>query len=389
MAKRHKTKYPGVFYYEVPRQGGSGTERSYYIVFSKGGKVYEEPAGRQYRDKMTQAKAARIRGERIEGKRKSPKEIREARERKKKAWTFEKLFEEYKAQRPDLKSFGPDENRIRKYLLPAFGHKRPEDIHPLDVDRLRVKMQKRLSPQSVKQTLSLLVRVCNFGHRRRLSKPLGFAVERPRVDNITTEDLTAAQLKELFEAIEHEDSHPQAAGMMQLALFTGMRRGEMFRLKWKDIDFERGFIRIRDPKGGKSQQIPLNDQARALLKSTPRHLGSPFVFPGRNGRQRTDIHRHVNEIKKRAGLPKEFRPLHGLRHVYASMLASSGQVDMYTLQKLLTHKDPKMTQRYAHLRDETLRKASDVAAELVSKAIKPKGRGKGKVVGLARRRRKK
>ncbi|HDL89769.1 MAG TPA: site-specific integrase, partial [Thermodesulforhabdus norvegica] len=54
---------------------------------------------------------------------------------------------------------------------------------------------------------------------------------------------------------------------------------------------------------------------------------------------------------------------------YASMLASSGKVDMYTLQKLLTHKSPLMTQRYAHLRDETLKKASDLAGELVNQAM--------------------
>jgi integrase len=50
------------------------------------------------------------------------------------------------------------------------------------------------------------------------------------------------------------------------------------------------------------------------------------------------------------------------------MLASSGQVDLYTLQKLLTHKTSAMTQRYAHLRDEGLRRASDLAGDLISKA---------------------
>jgi integrase len=54
------------------------------------------------------------------------------------------------------------------------------------------------------------------------------------------------------------------------------------------------------------------------------------------------------------------------------MLASSGKVDMYVLQKLLTHKTPVMTQRYAHLRDESLKKASALAGELVNEAVKPK-----------------
>jgi integrase len=102
--------------------------------------------------------------------------------------------------------------------------------------------------------------------------------------------------------------------MMKIALFTGMHRGEMFRLKWDDIDFDRGFIHIRDPKGGVDQKIPLNDAAGAVFKS---HFvtKSPYVFPGRGGRQRVDINHQVGEIKKAAGLPKDFRVLHGLRHV--------------------------------------------------------------------------
>ena len=127
--------------------------------------------------------------------------------------------------------------------------------------------------------------------------------------------------------------------------------------------------RRRDPKGGPDQIIPLNDSARQLLEHHPKSK-SEFVFPGRDGKQRVDIKRSVNRIKEKAGLPKDFRALHGLRHTYASMLASSGQVDMYTLQKLLTHKSPLMTQRYAHLRDETLRRASNLAGNIIEKAAK-------------------
>jgi len=117
-----------------------------------------------------------------------------------------------------------------------------------------------------------------------------------------------------------------AKGMMLMALYTGMRRGEMFKLKWTDIDFDMGFIHIREPKGGVDQKIPLNDSARKVLESHPRM--SDYVFCGRDGGQRVDIRKAVNRIKQRAGLPSDFRPLHGLRHVYASMLASSGQVDI-------------------------------------------------------------
>jgi hypothetical protein len=62
------------------------------------------------------------------------------------------------------------------------------------------------------------------------------------------------------------------------------------------------------------------------------------------------------------------------------MLASSGQVDLYTLQKLLTHKSPDMTARYAHLRDDALRRASELAGDIVEQAMN--GGEKQKVINL-------
>ncbi|MBW1953654.1 MAG: site-specific integrase [Deltaproteobacteria bacterium] len=368
--KRHKTNYPGVYYREVKRLGGAGTERVYYIVFKKDGKVYEEKVGRQYADDMTPARAARIRGERIEGKRPSRKEERERQQAEAEAennrWTFDRLWEEYKARNPGLKGLITDENRYVKHLQPLFGSKEPKDLTPFEVDKLRVTMLKTHKPGTVKNTLELLRRLINFGVKKRLCQGPGFTIEMPRVNNQKTEDLSSEQLCRLLEAMEKAENL-QAAALMKLALFTGMRRGELFRLKWDDIDFERNFIYIRDPKGGKDQVVPLNQMARDVLQNHPRE--SEYVFPGRKGQQRKDITKQVNRIKAAAGLPKDFRALHGLRHVYASMLASSGKVDLYTLQKLLTHKSPAMTQRYAHLRDEALKRAASLAGTLISQTM--------------------
>ena len=374
MSRRIKVKgRTGVYYRVVKRQGGPGEEKMYYIVFKKDGKVFEEKVGGQFRDAMTPAKAERRRALRIEGKAKSRRMARREAEllraAEKSKWTVDRLWEEYLYQKkPELKSLGPDENRYKKYLKPLFGEKEPCEIVPLDVDRLRLRMKKDgKSPQTVKLVLSLLRRIVNFGARKRLCKPLPFTIEIPRVNNLKTEDLTPEQLESLLKAIR-EDAHEQAGPLMLLALYTGMRRGELFRLKWKDVDFDRAFIHIRNPKGGVDQTIPLNDGARRVLNSVVK-TESEYVFPGRGGMQRTDIHHAVNRIRDKAGLPKDFRALHGLRHVYASILASSGQVDMYTLQKLLTHKSPVMTQRYAHLRDDTLRRASDLAGNIIASAL--------------------
>ena len=370
--KRHKTNYPGVFYREAERIGGRGLEKVFYIVFKKHGKVMEEKVGRQYADDMTPARAAKIRAERIEGKRLSRKETRAAGDAEKQAaanlWTFNRLWQEYKDRTPGLKGLVTDENRYQNHIKPLVGDREPKTITPFDVDRLRLTLLKTRKPGTVKNVLELLRRLVNFATKKHLCPAPSFIIEMPKVNNLKTEDLNPEQLTALLEAIER-DPNIQAANFMKMVLFTGMRRGELFRLQRQDVDFDRGFIHLRDPKGGVDQKIPLNAAARGLLEAHPQG-GSPYVFPGRRGNQRTDINKQVTRIKEAAGLPKDFRALHGLRHVYASMLASSGQVDIFLLQRLLTHRSPSMTMRYAHMQDQALKRAADVAGDLIGQAMK-------------------
>lgn len=369
--KRFKTKYPGVYFIRGESVSGK-PEKIYYVRYRKNGKLVEEKAGRQHQDDMTPARAAQVRARRIGGDDLSNRERRNAEKAQNAAelrrWTVDKLFNEYIKGRPANKARSIDKGRYINYIKPHFGNTEPKEILPLDVDRLRIRLLKKRSPQTVLHVLNLLTWVINFGVKRNLCEGISYHIQKPTVNNLKTEDLSDEQLKNLLHAIEM-DSNIQIKNMMKLALFTGLRRGEMFKLKWEDIKIEQGFIHIRDPKGGPDERVPLNDAARGLINAHPK-TESPYVFPGRGGKQRVSAQAGVNRIKKRAGLPIDFRPLHGLRHVYASMLASSGEVDLYTLQKLLTHKDPRMTQRYAHLRDETLKRASEVAGNIIQRASK-------------------
>jgi integrase len=364
---RIKTKYPGVYYID------KGKEKTFYIVYYLNGKKIEEKAGRQFADDMTAAKAAGIRAERSKGKEPSNNAQREKAKAAKLAeagkMTLARLWNEYKANKVYSKAINSDEGRFQKYLMPAFGNKEPHEIIRLDVDRLRIKLSKDLKPQTVKHIMDLLKRLVNFGVSRQLCGNLNFKVETIKVDNLKTEDLNPEQLKRLLTAIDNS-TDIEAANIMRLALYTGMRRGEMFKLKWNDIDFQRGFIAIKNPKGGKSQKIPLNEQALQVLENHPRT--SENIFVRRDGKPFTDIRQRVNLIKQTAGIPDDFRALHGLRHSFASMLASSGKVDLYTIQKLLTHKSPVMTQRYAHLRDEALKDASTLAGNIIEAAAQDK-----------------
>ena len=371
MAKqeRFKTTYPGVYYVIGAATGRTGTEKIFYIRYRRDGKLVEEKAGRQYQDDMTPARAAGLRAQRIEGKQQSNQKKREEQSRVADRWTIGRLWEEYKSSRPKGVNRS-DASFWGVYLEKPFGGKEPKELVKLDTDRLRINLLKTRKPQTVKHVLALLRRIIIFGVDRGLCPALPFKITLPSVDNIKTEDLSPGHLQALFAAIE-STPHQTAAAMMKLALFTGMRRGEIFKLRWDDLDFHRGFISIIEPKGGKSQKIPMNKNAEEVLATIPKT--SEYVFPARTGGPRKDISKDLREIKEAAGLPADFRPLHGLRHVYATMLASSGKVDMFTLQKLLTHKSSQMTQRYVHYRDEALRRASDDVDDILNDAMQNEG----------------
>jgi integrase len=317
---------------------------------------------------MTPAKAAGIRAERIEGKRQSRKEIREQALSVKQAEaarnTIGKLWIMYNEFMSDRKSLRTDSSLFRLHLEQNFSSKIPDEICTIDIDTIRQRELKiGKSPQTVKHILGLLRRIIRFGVKRGLCQAPDQSklyFEMPTVDNQKTESLNAEQLEKYMEAINREEDQ-NAVSLLRLALSTGMRKGALLALRWDDIDFEHEFITLRGDaaKKGKTEKIPLTQTARDILSRVERSE-SPYVFPGKKGGQRRDFRKIALRVRKNAGLPDDFRPLHGLRHAYASFLASSGQVDLYTLQKLLTHGSPQMTQRYAHLADEALQRAAGV-----------------------------
>jgi len=374
--KRFKTEYPGVFYRNADRIGGKGKEKVFYVVFKKNNKTHEEKAGRQHQDDMTAARAARIRASLIEGNRKSRPDIRAEKKTVSEIMTINKIWDKYKESHPQLKGIAQDESRFRLYIEPTLGYKQPSELVPLDIDRIRINLSKKSKPATVRNTLELIRRIINFAAKKQLCTVPSFKIEMPKVNNEKTEDLNEEQRKKLLDIL-HNGTFTDKDGVefyfdvearqaMLLALCTGMRKSEIFALKWEDVDFQRGFIYIRDPKGGKDQTIPLSDVACDLLKNQPHSKDSPYVFPGRKKNDhKKDAAKQFRAIRDAAGLPKDFRPMHGLRHSFASHLASSGKVDLYTIQRLLTHQSPLMTQRYAHLRDATLRKASNLAGSII------------------------
>lgn len=373
-AKREKTKYPGVYFRQQMRPDGSGPERAYYIMYRRGGrgsKLIEEPVGRES-EGMTAAKANIIRAARMSGKEASNTERREKARivslQGEGPLTFGRLWELYLEAGSDKPSIRGDAIRYARHLERPLAAKLPEQITTADLAAIRKRMEKKgLAAQTVKHALGQVRRILKYGQKVGLcTLPGNLLFEMPKVDNVQTECMTDEQRAAYLHALDEEEDQVGAA-YLRLVLLTGMRKTAMLALQWDDVDFERGIITLRGDvaKKCKTEHIPLTAAARAVLEAVPR-TGSPFIFPGRGGRQRDNFTRMARRVRDKAGLPASFRPVHGLRHSYASALASSGKVDLYTLQRLLTHESPAMTQRYAHLADEALRKAAAVADELLA-----------------------
>jgi integrase len=142
--------------------------------------------------------------------------------------------------------------------------------------------------------------------------------------------------------------------MVLLALNTGMRQGELFNLKWEDVNFAGRILTVVGAmaKSGKTRHIPLNDEALLVLCCWyKQRKESELVFPNANGGRLDNISTSWENIIKAAQI-KNFR-FHDLRHDFASKLVMAG-VDLNTVRELLGHSDIKMTLRYAHLAPEKL-----------------------------------
>jgi len=176
-----------------------------------------------------------------------------------------------------------------------------------------------------------------------------------------------------------------------VALNTGLRQGNLFRLRWADVNFETGEITARRSKSGEDYHVPMNDEVRAILRVLPTRLRSSWVFPSETGETPLDaknfVHRVFMPALKRARI-HDFR-WHDLRHTFASRLVIRG-VDIRTVKELMGHKTLAMTLRYAHLSAAHLHDAvqllnppTDTTTDTKTESTKLANEAGGKVLELS------
>ncbi|NIP39236.1 MAG: site-specific integrase [Candidatus Dadabacteria bacterium] len=149
--------------------------------------------------------------------------------------------------------------------------------------------------------------------------------------------------------------------IVQIALNTGMRQGEIFRLRWDWIDFNNNFIALPQThtKSKKERKIPLNQTVRKILmKRKLSSGGSDYVFMSPQGLDQyiNNVTRSFRTACKKAGI--ENLRFHDLRHTAATRLVEY-KIPIHTVSKLLGHMSVRTTERYSHPED-TLKDAVNI-----------------------------
>jgi integrase len=131
-------------------------------------------------------------------------------------------------------------------------------------------------------------------------------------------------------------------------LHTGLRRGELLGLRWKDVDFKGGVLTIPRSKNGETRHVPMTSMVRTILSRRARPLdAAALVFPNTEGTRDLRWAKKTVPAALRAARIDDFR-FHDLRHTFASRLAMES-VDLMTIRDLMGHKTMTMTLRYSHL----------------------------------------
>lgn len=268
---------------------------------------------------------------------------------------------------------------FRKHVMPRFGHVLVRDLRAVEVQDFINEKREKYSFLHTRGLLIAMRRIIAFSIRREwlVVDPLhGKEVRVPGDDRRKRVIPTKDQLRRILEVVakrnpyEHEVTWQNRLGIVTLAAFAGLRRGEIYGLQWENVDFDSGVINVRHSlsyfdglKAPKTKagirSVPMSTPVRRVLEFLREHVpgeATGFVMRSKRGKPLSVTHctfRIWNPILKVAGLVTEDgKPLfgiHSLRHVAASLLIEQG-LDAFVLKGVIGHSSVKMTMDvYGHL----------------------------------------
>ncbi len=262
---------------------------------------------------------------------------------------------------------------MKNHIAPFFGSTPIKSVTPTHMDKflahLKVKKKSNgtpLAPRTVQYIFAVMRQVWNYALSRGLID-MPYPAKRvkvPTADNRRTRFLTREEAERVLEALEprSQDIHDMAL----LSLFCGLRAGELFKLTWADVNFQEGFVHVRDRKNKESGTAWMTPRVRAMLErrfacqSDFGQASAVHVFPNKQGSQKAFTSKLFSNVVAELGLNdgitdhRDKIVFHSLRHTFASWLAQKG-VPLHSLAGLMGHKNTTMTQRYAHLAPDVQR----------------------------------
>ena len=262
--------------------------------------------------------------------------------------------------RSSKRSWRTDETVLRIHILPTIGRLTIDQVSNTHVAKILNRMRQCGYASGTTNRVLVLFRFIfnlarNWGVAGVGKNPSeGF---RTAPDVCRERFLTNLEAQRLLTVLA-DDENQVAAKAIRLLLLTGARRNEITQARWEYVDWEKNTLLVPVSKTGRPRLITLNAPAVDVLLSIARTRSNKFIFPSPvTGRPCPSLHFPWLRVRRKAGL--ENVRLHDLRHSFASFLVNNG-VSLFIVQGLLGHSQPRMTQRYAHLHQQTLLQAAEV-----------------------------
>ncbi|MGH1351915.1 MAG: tyrosine-type recombinase/integrase [Methyloligellaceae bacterium] len=249
---------------------------------------------------------------------------------------------------------------LKDYINPVLGKYRVDELDKVIVSKAHVKWGYR--PRTANHALAVLSKFISWAEERGLRQDktnpcrgIKKYKENKRERYLSTEEFQRlGKVLNKAEANGSEDIYIIAA--IRLLMFTGARVSEITKLKWEEVDLERGIIFLKQSKTGQ-KPIFLNEPAKEVMASIPKLSENPYVIIGNKvGSHLVNLQKPWRRIRSRAEL-NDVR-MHDLRHSFASLAAGSG-ASLPLIGGLLGHSQPQTTARYAHLANNPLKEVNE------------------------------
>lgn len=280
--------------------------------------------------------------------------------------TVAQLAERYlEHARSRKRSHAIDERYLRNHVVPKFGRLRITEVTQADVvawldHKASVEGYAQATLNRLQVIFSLMYKLAGRWNVPGADHNPLAGLNLPNPNNERSRFLSPTEVQRIKAAVE-ASPNTQLKHIVALLLLTGARKRELLDARWADFDLERRTWTVPLAKSGKARRVPLSNAAVCELRALPRWDGCPFVVPNpKTLRPYTSIFNAWDTARRQAGLA-DVR-IHDLRHSAASNMVNSGQ-SLYVVGQVLGHAQPRTTQRYAHLSQDTLLSAADAGAE--------------------------